>query len=196
VAVSGCSLQNETGDLADQAEEVLAFDLSIDDYIPSALKVENFTDDSLDTDTSYDLGVNPNQDEDEVTMGAQLSEFQWAYQGVRDHLVGLEKIREKKDAMISAMRGMTPFKRGGVFKNVINNIDYEVVIAGGFTSLSVNFDFGNYVINQGTDADGESFYQGSYTNPYGGVIAFYATDDNLKISLNPIRTEINTFLSF
>lgn len=200
--LSGCTLTRETEDLADQTETVLAFDLSIDDYIPAALKVENFTDSGATPtiqNLTVDLNNNPTgdtEDEEEPAMGTQLSEFQWAYQGIRSHLNGLEKIREKKNDMINAMRGITPFKRGGVFKNVLNQIDYEVVVEGGFTTLAVNFDLGNYQITQGSNEDGSAFYQGSYTNPYGGVITFFVTDDSLKISFDPIQTEVNTYLSF
>lgn len=195
-ALAGCAGLLETVDLAAQAEELMAFEINLDAFVPAQLSADAYTD-SADSTMSVDLHMNDHYEEDKA-VGLQMTEFHGAYGDVKTAFTGLNQFYDNRGHMMDEMRHGNMFGRGNSYRNIINDIDYEVVVADGVSSLVANFDLGTYEVQRTTDeVTGDVLTWGSFTNPYGTVISFKTTnDDLLQVSIDRADDRADTYLAF
>lgn len=195
-ALAGCTGLLENVDLAAQAEEIMAFEVDLDAFVPTELSESAYTDEE-DGNLSVDLNGNDRYVESNG-VGAQMQAYHYAYGAVKAAFSGIERFQENRSEMIEGIRNSNAFGRGNRFKNIVNNIDYEVVVEDGVTSLLVNFDLGTYEVQQTTDeVTGDVYTWGSFTNDFGSSISFLTTnDDLLQVSVDREGDYRDTYLSF
>ncbi len=196
-ALAGCTGLLDNVDLTAQAEEIMAFEVDLDAYVPTQLSEAAYTDETTDGHMSVNFNGNDRYVESNG-VGVQMQAYHSAYDAVKAAFNGIERFQENRGELIEGMRRNNMFGRGNRFRNVVNNIDYEVVVEDGVTTLLVQFDLGTYEVQQTTDeVTGDVLTWGSFTNPYGASISFLTTnDDLLQVSVDRSGDARDTYLSF
>ena len=194
--LAGCSGLLEPIDLSAQAEELMSFEVDLDQYVPTALSASAYTDDQ-ESNLAFDLHANDHYDE-EPAAGVQMTEFHGAYSDIQAAFTGLNHFYEHRSQMVDSMKHGNMFGRGNSFRNIIGDIDYQVTVENGVSTLIADFDLGTYEVQRTTDEEtGDVITWGTFTNPYGTEISFKTTnDDLLQVSIDRADDRADTYLSF
>ena len=194
--LAGCSGLLEPIDLSAQAEELMSFEVDLDQYVPTALSASAYTDDQ-ESNLAFDLHANDHYDE-EPAAGVQMTEFHGAYSDIQAAFTGLNHVYEHRSQMVDSMKHGNMFGRGNSFRNIIGDIDYQVTVENGVSTLIADFDLGTYEVQRTTDEEtGDVITWGTFTNPYGTEISFKTTnDDLLQVSIDRADDRADTYLSF
>lgn len=198
-ALAGCQSFLAPTDISAQAEELMAFEVNLDDFVPEHLSESAYTDGTAGLLTSPLAGPGgPDRYQEDNGVGVQMQAYHTAYQQVKTAFTGIERFQQNREAMLQHMRRNNMFGRGNRFRNIVNNMDYEVVVADGVTSIVAQFDLGTYEVQRTTDeVTGDVLTWGSFTNPYGVSISFLTTnDDLLQVSVDRPGENPDTYISF